>query len=43
MGRFGGQIGRGLANGEPAAFVLAAFVVAAFLFAFKFLVYWRSS
>jgi hypothetical protein len=43
LSRFGGQIGRGVANGEPMAFVQAAFILFAFFIAYKLMVYWRTS
>lgn len=43
MLRIGGWIGRGLANGEPMAFLCAALVPVAFFLAWKLAIHWHSS
>ena len=43
LSRISGQIGRGMANGEPMAFVRAVLVVVGFVVLYKLLVYWRTS
>jgi len=43
LSRIGGQIGQGIARGEPMAFVQAALVVLALFVAYKLMVYWRTS
>jgi hypothetical protein len=42
MGNIGGWIGRGIAQGDPIAFVAAAAVMAVFVMTYRLMVWWRT-